>query len=234
MAQGFTSFGNYPVGLQPFDWSAPAGLLTATVESVLGTLDGQVLRLTPTDRWRGIFWDVVGSTLNGEVAMRMRVVQPLLNFGMATGGWMRAKDDVVAAMDNSYGGGYRNDTTNRLNITRDRGTELTSLGVTAQGSSWYQIRVRSNGSTHELWQWDDAAPPKFNTDTPDLSTTDSTHLTAGSLGVQVDHNPSPGTVIEIDWFGYGTDGDEAPIEPVGPGGDIATYPGLNMALAVGI
>lgn len=203
MAQFFTDFSEYTTGVAPSDWSEQwtggGGTVVDTGIPAGGgakALEATTLRMS---------WDTPG-TPSGDI----EVVAKLAHSAPANNTMRVFLHGADASGVNYY---YTNSTTSaRRNLAKfvaNVATEFSfNTGYSQSANTWYIARLQRTGTTIRWKFWADGAgePGTWGN-----STTDS-DLSSGFVGLV----NLAGTQW-CDWFGVGTGGDTAPMEPVAGG-----------------
>ena len=208
MAQFVTDFSEYPTSSPPSDWTSVAGSFSLNIADSGGQ---NVLQMTTTSAsriWNTASWDAAGTDAIVETVARVRVDSGLTEFGNGHG--VSARNQTSGFSTHYSAGITRSGSDGYFQLSVSFGTGIDFGGfVTPLYSTWRWIRIRTEGTSIEMWAWDDGDSPKFNTDPPDYSGTDSTHASGGA-GVFFDSSATS-AVMEVSFFGVGMGGDEAPI-----------------------
>lgn len=215
MAQYFTDFSGYTVGVEPSDWSerflAPGS--TITVEADGTATGGQVLRIVLASHAdRILAWDAIDSDpdrADAEVVFKWIVTDPeetVHSIGVGvrgSGGFSSETGYRLGAFDLS--GGMPGDQSIEAHVN-GAATTLDSAGIVINPGTWYWTRGRANGTTLQTKTWEDgsAEPGSWA-----LTVVDSSVTAAGWVGI---FTAVGGTTYEVDVLGVGTAGDTAPTE----------------------
>lgn len=201
MAQYFTDFTEYALGVLPSDWSEVEGSGFLTKAS-----DGLYANARST--LRAGLWSAVSGT-DFDVLARVKIASTLANSASAPvqGITARASSDG----SNYYVFGIYSSSQVRLRKKTGGPTTITSATVATMAiDAWYWVRLQVIGTTIRGRVWADGASEPSGWD---ISVTDTAISSPGAAGV------SCGTVTSADstysQFGVGTDGDPAPTGPVG-------------------
>ena len=223
MATGSRTFAADSVG------SSPSGITllgigtgTGNVESVTGAQGGKALVLRPQtgNRWTHAIFDAVAALSATDFELRARLKAPAGAQSFLDGAGISARWDYTGSptgcpryAGHAVDGGLAI----KEATTVFGGTDLvTNTAFSLPVDGWWQMRFSVQGSSLKVWSWLDADPVKVNTDTPDISTTDTTITTGASVSVMWDTNDGSTYPLIIDYLTWGTGGDAAPGITTGP------------------
>lgn len=220
MATGFTDFSEYTAGALPSDWTlrfnAVAGQIL--VAEVSGATGGKTLRIarapnSPT-AYVGASWDDIDADPDRddvELVCKFRFIAITGNLaGQESTLFVRGSG---TGLTNSYlygAGATRSVSPYRRLTKRTNGSRATlgGGGDLIDNNVWVWARVRANGTSikSKLWLDSESEPAGW-----DVEVTDSGITTAGFCGfVSGAFTTEQNDNVEVDVFGYGTNGDTAP------------------------
>lgn len=204
MSVYYTDFSEYPLDQPPGDWTtiwSPADI-TWAVRNFPGATGNRILERTGSSTlFSGHVWNTPGQHTDSEVLTRFRVssVSAQIDFACT-----RASGTVEASANN-YSAIWLGGTLYLGLRTNGVLTVLSSMSFSISAGSLYWVRLRSNGSLHQLRVWLDGSNEPG---APMLSVVDSTH-TSGRAGVMSRQDYT----YEFDFVSVATNGDIAASTP---------------------
>lgn len=204
MSVYYTDFSEYPLNEPPVDWAtiwSPSDT-TWAVRELSGATSDRILERTGTwTLFSGHVWNTPGQQTDSEILTRFRVssVSAQIDFVCT-----RASGTIESDANN-YTAVWLGGTLYLGLRTNGVITVLSSMPFSMSAGSAYWVRMRSNGSSHQLRVWLDGSNEPA---TPMLSAVDSTH-TSGWTGVMSRQDYT----YEFDFVSVATNGDIAVSTP---------------------
>lgn len=205
MAQYWTDFSEYTIGLTPADWTLFWHNINITLSIEVGDIGGKLLYADTTSQERFAWaWDVPGSVSRVQTLCRVKSV---------------TSDTFLIGPATSIAGGSTSETGYRLTTDIEKNEIVLRRFLNGSGSSdlatysfpqsintyyWIKKDVNSGVINAKIWADGDDEPEDWQ-----LNYTDPSPLPAGAVGL--------GTFSRdgyCDFFSVGTNGDVAPNPPV--------------------
>lgn len=248
MAQFFTDFSEYELGVEPHDWAkfGSRDKVTYRVVSAPAYTGGVALRadITPNG-----FFPAPLAWLSVPAATVQEVVVRGTRIGSTGSSWGSGRSmGLCLRWDTTdLGGGYGAKLSNGVSSSllgwwkSSPNTEADgNLGVSApitfpmlQGEL-YCIRIRIGADWKlQAKAWPDAQPEPETWNWEYTIPEANRFFSSGVAGLFV-YSDFSNEAFLIDVFGYGTDGDPAPLEPPGPPGDVTITPPIIDASATAL
>jgi hypothetical protein len=221
MAQGFRDFASDTLDAQPAGVTVRSiGTGTAHVKTTTGATSSKALRIAPENgtRYATVLIDAIDalSASNFELQARVKFPAGLDQYWDGAGLIARVGAPIAST---GYGANVTFDLATLARGDTNAGmTELTNVSYSTPTDTWLRLLMRVNGSNLRFWWGLDSTWTKTNASTPDLEVTDANITTGTGAGLRLDASNGATKYMEVDWIGYGTDGDAAPTSGGGGGG----------------
>ena len=229
MAQFFTDFTEYPIGMPPAGWTQrwqPVGGAWTVVEEA-DARGGVALQEETTTGTRRLFtWDDVGVVDHVEIVARFRTFT-----SGELGYWSQCRFYAFGSGTQASPNGYYAE----MVMGEPGTTGLAFLGyengigfgiapfyfTPLQTHRWYKIRFQATTTQQRarIWPADQIEPAEWH------AQGSQTRFASGMIGIGAQHIG----VRQIDWIAVGTDGDEAP-DPEKPPEKTAYFDGIEIPL----
>lgn len=200
---GATDFSEYATGTPPNDWTRQWNPTadTFTVEADAAAEGGQLLELAnPNEVRRVLSWDQIGTVEDVEVLALFRSTSTA-----GSQGGCATRVSGGSGTETGYSARIRS---GAFSITRYDGGSFTAMGSagTAAADTWYWLRFRTEGDTHQLRAWEKGTvePDAWTVEAVDASITGD-----GAAGVDAYGGTNP--ILHWDYVSYGAGGATAPI-----------------------